>query len=687
MHHHDHTPLTPEQLADVRRRGDAELQRLGFTRRGILQAGMAALAASAVAGSIVTVNARPAAASPASPVNPEDLQWLVGDHHVHSQYSHDAKYRIKDQLDAAQFFDVDWIVFTEHSNFEHADPGVFNSLDELKAERKARPDLLIFQGIEWYIPAAEHCTVFVTGEREADILRAFELAYDGKLNGWEKPEVGSAAEAFQERKAAEAIAWLGQQKRDGKIDDALIIANHPMRLGIDSPDEFRMWNDADPEIMVGMEGAPGAQGYPYGRNVWDGDQRGEYSNEPRPDSYPGYTVEQMRTWGGWDWLTSTVGGFWDSMLAEGRRFYITANSDAHLAAWHTWRLGDYPDEPQFNDAENEATKIGLLGGRRPHPIDTGTGEVAGELLVKNPDGTTGIAGDLLRDEKEAKRYHEQAALRAEVEANTPEGESPDYPKGTVVTQGGSDFWPGQYTRIHAGATERSYAAVMEALRAGRSWTDHGHLLQGFIAKVSVDGAKPVTLGGTLKAPRGATVTVELTITTTTKPVKSIRMTAEDPDATDPTIADEWVPELAFVDIIGGPITGPVKDPETLRAPKTRLLQSFDTAGRKGTFTLTHTFENVQEDFYVRFRGSDGKRNGAGYHGSDVDPHGPLIHDDKARAGNPWIDTWFYANPVFVEVVEPAKETKPTPASPAPASPVPSESGKPDKRPGLPHTGK
>lgn len=682
MHHHDDTPLTPEQLADVRRRGDAELQRLGFSRRGILQAGMAALAASAVAGSVVTLNARPASAAPAAPVNPDDLQWLVGDHHVHSQYSHDAKYRIKDMLDAAQFFDVDWIVFTEHSNFEHADPGVFNSLKELKAERKARPDLLIFQGIEWYIPAAEHCTVFVTGEREAEILRAFELTYDGKLNGWEKPEVGSAAEAFQERKAAEAIAWLGQQKRDGKIDDALIIANHPMRLGIDSPDEFRMWNDADPEIMVGMEGAPGAQGYPYGRNVWDGDQRGEYTNKPRPDSYPGYTVEQMRTWGGWDWLTSTVGGFWDSMLAEGRRFFITANSDAHLAAWHAWRLGDYPDEPKFNEAEDEATKMRLLGGRRPHPIDTGTGEVAGELLIKNPNGTTGIAGDLLRDQKEAERYHEQAALRAEVEANTPEDESPDYPKGTVVTQGGSDFWPGQYTRIHAGATERSYTAVMEALRAGRSWTDHGHLLQGFIAKVSVDGAEPVTLGGTLKAPRGATVTVELTITTTTKPVKSIRMTADDPDATDPTIAEEWIPELAFVDIIGGPITGPVKDPETLRAPKTRLLQSFDTVGRKGTFTLEHTFENVQDDFYVRFRGSDGKRNGAGYHGSDVDPHGPLVHDDKARAGNPWLDTWFYANPVFVEVVEPAKGTKPTPVAPPP-----SKSGKPDKRPGMPHTGK
>ena len=684
MHDHDEHPLTPEQLADVRRRGDIELVRMGFSRRAILRAGMAALAASALAGSGITVGDSPSvAATPTAPVDPNDLLWLVGDHHVHTQYSHDAKYRIKDQLDAAQFFNVDWIVFTEHSNFQHADPGVFESLKELKAEREARPDILIFQGIEWYIPAAEHCTVFVTGERKAEILRAFELTYDGKLNGWEQPDVGSPEEAFQEQKAAEAIAWLGQQKKDGAIDDALIIANHPMRLGIDSPDELRLWNDADPHIMVGMEGAPGAQGYPYGRNVEDGDQRGEYVNEPRPDSYPGYTIEQMRTYGGWDWLTATVGGFWDSMLAEGRRFYVTANSDAHLTAWHTWRLGDYPDTEEFNSLEDEGDQMKLLGGRRPHPIDTETEKEAGELLISQPDGTPVISGDLLRSSREADVYKEAQKIRAEVDAQTPEGEEPEYPTPLIDPQGGSDFWPGQFTRIHAGATDRSYAAVMDALRAGRSWTDHGHLLDAFIAKVSVDGAQ-ATLGGTLEVPRGSTVMVELTITTASRPVKSIKMTADDPDATDPTVADEWVPKLAFVDIIGGPVHGPVQNPETLRAPDTKVLHSFDTTGKTGTFTLTHTFANVHEDFYIRFRGSDGNRTGPGYHGTEVDPRGPIRHDDAARAGNPWLDTWFYANPVFIEVTDAAS---PTP-SPTPTPPPGAPHGKSNpRRRGLPNTGR
>src|SRR6185436_7414110 len=32
---------------------------------------------------------------------------------------------------------------------------------------------------------------------------------------------------------------------------------------------------------------------------------------------------------GYDWMTATVGGVWDSLLAEGRPWYITANSDSH----------------------------------------------------------------------------------------------------------------------------------------------------------------------------------------------------------------------------------------------------------------------------------------------------------------------------------------------------------------------
>ena len=63
-----------------------------------------------------------------------------------------------------------------------------------------------------------------------------------------------------EAHAVKALKWLAEQRRCGYVDDVLVLANHPLRLGIDSPHEMRGWRDAAPGIMIGMEGAPGAQG-------------------------------------------------------------------------------------------------------------------------------------------------------------------------------------------------------------------------------------------------------------------------------------------------------------------------------------------------------------------------------------------------------------------------------------------
>ena len=100
-------------------------------------------------------------------------------------------------------------------------------------------------------------------------------------------------------------------------------------------------------------------------------------------------------------------------------------------------------------------------------------------------------------------YKDAQKVRAEIDAKTPEGEEPKYPEPLIDPQGGSDFWPGQFTRIHAGATERSYTAVMDALRAGRVWASHGQLIKSFIAKVSANG-RVVTLGDTIEASKGGT---------------------------------------------------------------------------------------------------------------------------------------------------------------------------------------
>ena len=106
----------------------------------------------------------------------------------------------------------------------------------------------------------------------------------------------------------------------------IVIANHPSRsataygkYGLYEPRELRRWNDTAPNIAIGMAGAPGHQAIALSTNPDIPKQfraRGGYGQHP--------------TLGGFDQMTAVIGGFWDSMLGEGRRWWITANSDSHI---------------------------------------------------------------------------------------------------------------------------------------------------------------------------------------------------------------------------------------------------------------------------------------------------------------------------------------------------------------------
>src|SRR3712207_8156388 len=52
---------------------------------------------------------------------------------------------------------------------------------DIRAARREFPDMLVFQGLEWNIPAAEHGTVFVhPGASEVAFLKQFENDLDRK---------------------------------------------------------------------------------------------------------------------------------------------------------------------------------------------------------------------------------------------------------------------------------------------------------------------------------------------------------------------------------------------------------------------------------------------------------------------------------------------------------------------------
>ncbi|MER6088074.1 PHP domain-containing protein [Streptomyces bluensis] len=537
----------------------ADLDAQGVSRRGLLRRAGLFGAAFALGSTAV-----PAAAA-GQRLGGDDprLAYLVGDHHIHTVYSHDAKYTFSQLAAAGARYGLDWMVFTEHSNVGHARYGAALEHQEILRARAENPRQLIFQGLEWYIPAAEHCMVFsAPGPHEVDLLTRFENAYDGKLLGYDKGGPADADTARNEAHAVKALQWLAEQRRTGYVDDVLVLANHPLRLGIDSPHEMRNWRDAAPGIMIGMEGAPGAQGAAI--PGWRGStsMRGEYENKPSAQSWPGYPAEAYLTYGGFDWATATVGGLWDSLLAEGRLFSVTTNSDAHRIVFDTWKNGDWLPGQHFDNT-----------GRLPDPVNT---------------------------------------------------DSP---------QPGSDFWPGQFSRTHVGVTRYGYGAVMAGLRAGRVWLDHGHLLDGLDVRLKRDGdaGRGVTLGGRLRVRKGERITLYVTVTTASRPH-----------------SQGILPELAHVDVIRGAVRGPVADRDTWKAPDTKVVQTKDVTGRKGTYTLRIPLTAGDESFYVRLRGSDGNRNGTGYLGAAIDPHGPIPHEPGN--GDPWADTWFYSNPVFVDVV-------------------------------------
>jgi hypothetical protein len=550
-HHHDHphdTAALPAafdtSVPDEALTPEQQSRRSLLRRAGLLGAGLAA-------ASVLTPQATPAAAAYGGRKR-DGFLWLAGDHHIHTQYSSDGKYRVVDQVRQGARHGMDWLVITDHGSATHARIGVEKVNPDIREARAAYEDTLVFQGLEWNIPAAEHGTVFVhPGRNEVAVLKQFETDYDGSVKG------ASDATPANEALAIAGLNFLSEQVRRRKVKDALMLANHPARRGVDSPHEIRAWRDATPaghRIAVGFEGAPGHQAAGLPAPLGMARARGIYDNNPGANSFPGYPPESYRTWGGFDWMTATVGGLWDSLLAEGKPWWITANSDSH--------------------------------------------QVYGDTAVRGPGGDFNANG----------RY-----------------EDPVYGGKIDITQG--DYWPGQYSRTHVGAEGFSYAAVMDGIRAGRIWVDHGQLISALDVRLS-GGGRWATLGGALHVKKGTRVTLTVDVAL----------------AGGPNWAG-FVPTLARVDVIQGDVTGEARDKDTFTAPTARVVTSYEVNKSTGTVRLTHDLGRVDRPVYVRLRGTDGNRTAVGPMGAAVDPAGPAI--DVVGDADPWRDLWFYSNPVWV----------------------------------------
>lgn len=176
--------------------------------------------------------------------------------------------------------------------------------------RKKFPDKILIQGLEWNVPGHEHASVgIIKDDVQPRAIAEFEYRFDFRDIDTSRTDLQKCNDISSHNDALAALAWL----RERHPRTSYFFINHPSRcaIGCFNVNDFRDFNNLAPDICFGFEGMPGHhKAY----------TRGSYGY------YPGM---EHRTWGGADYMLAKVGGLWDALLGEGRRFFIIVNSDFH----------------------------------------------------------------------------------------------------------------------------------------------------------------------------------------------------------------------------------------------------------------------------------------------------------------------------------------------------------------------
>ena len=320
---------------------------------------------------------------------PRDREWLAGDSHIHSHWSsgydrsvspprpikgRDALYSTPRNAAMARQFGLRWMVTTDHGGPNHAQVNLTQAHRELTLSRQLVPEVLQFYGMELNMPGMDHHTLIIPQTAdEAAVLYEIESRFDANED-WALPR--------DPRRGSEALRNAALQHMKGLEALPVLFANHPSRsaraigrYGRDEPWELRANNDLAPEVYRGMEGAPGHQAATLsmsgGRRGGTGGLRGRYQNAG------------AHTLGGFDQMTAIVGGVWDTLLGEGRRFWIVASSDSHFHYAEPVRQGSdfWPGEFHKTYVRAHPTYEDVLDGLRQGRVFVAAGGLVTELDV------------------------------------------------------------------------------------------------------------------------------------------------------------------------------------------------------------------------------------------------------------------------------------------------------------------
>ena len=327
-----------------------------------------------------------------------DREWLPGDSHIHSHWStgydyrtapptpikgRDALYSTPRNATMARRFGLRWMVTTDHGGPLHSKVNLEQAYRELTLSRELVPDVLQFYGMELNMPGMDHHTLIIPrDEDEASVLYEIESRFDANED-WARPPDPRRQSAELRR---QALAYMQELDRL-----PILFANHPSRsaeaigvYGRDEPWELRENNDIAPDVYRGMEGAPGHQAAALNEN--GSRYRGVYRNP------------EARTLGGFDQMTAIVGGLWDALLGEGRRFWIVASSDSHFHYAEPVRAGSdfWPGEFHKTWVHARPTYGDVLDGLRRGRMFAVAGDLVTELEVSLASGRqeVGLGGTL-----------------------------------------------------------------------------------------------------------------------------------------------------------------------------------------------------------------------------------------------------------------------------------------------------
>ncbi|MGD9342390.1 MAG: hypothetical protein PVJ25_00070 [Desulfuromonadales bacterium] len=246
-------------------------------------------------------------------------------------------------------------------------------------------DKTIINGLEWYPPGHEHCSTAIHQfDGTATAMSQFAFQFDGslddnsrvgepsafgpfdtlqKINGKIYPNGDNTGEYSkdpedQKLDSIEAVKYM-QSLVGSKIAEAWVIPAHVERAHRFFIEDFRNWQDAGPDVAYGAEFAPGHQTSSdrgFGRGSLGGG-----------------------TYGGTGFYASQIGGLWDGMLAEGRKYFFFASSDDH----RNWRQGgsdfwpgEYQKQYTYVDTSADDQIAAVFEGNR----SGNTWNVQGDLI-------------------------------------------------------------------------------------------------------------------------------------------------------------------------------------------------------------------------------------------------------------------------------------------------------------------